>query len=491
MKKKIGLLLLFIVIAALAGLGAYSYNYYARYVDVDTIYPGVTIQGMDVGGLSREQAEEKLAQYLQELSRKTVTLQVGEKEKSFPLAKTGLTCDNPDVVRQAEQLGREGNILKRVLQVEELALKGKDLPLEFSVDAEKTEQIVRKKGRGFETEKKDARLTRKDGKFVIEDETDGIEIDFAANARRLAQQIGSPDWDQQAIVFAMEYETDPAEHTADELTAVQDVLGTFTTSFADSSEGRCINVENGAKRINGTLLYPGESMSVYDKVAPFTAENGYRLAGSYENGTTVQTYGGGICQVSTTLYNAVLRAELEVTERQNHSMTVHYVELSEDAAIAGTEKDLKFKNNLDNPVYIEGTTEGKTITFTIYGKEYRDKNRSIEFVSETTSTRSPGEKKVKDGSLEEGKTEVESAGRSGYTAKLWKVIYENGEEKERVQVNNSSYMAVPKVVRVGTKKPEPDKDEKKSGNKKKDSRKGGKDAADNHKKSGRSDDKKK
>lgn len=466
MKKKIGLLLLFIVIAGLAGFGAYSWNYYSQYIDVDTIYPGVTIQGMDVGGLSLEEAEQKVEEYLDALSDKTVTLQAEGKEKSFPLRKMGLTCVNADAAVQAEQIGRAGNIVKRVLEVQAIAASGKDIPLEFSVDADKTQKIVKKQGKHFETEKKDAKLTRKDGKFIVEDEVNGVSIDFAANAEKLIQIVENPDWDQQDIQFAMEYETDPAGHTAEELNVVQDELGTFTTSYAGSSEGRCINVENGAKLINGTLLYPGESMSVYDKVAPFNADHGYRLAGSYENGTTVQTYGGGICQVSTTLYNAVLRAELEVTERQNHSMTVSYVELSEDAAIAGTEKDLKFKNNLDHPIYIEGKTSGNTITFTIYGKEYRKKNRSIDFVSETTSTRSPSEKKVKDSSLEEGKTKVESSGKTGYTAKLWKVIYKDGEEQERVQVNSSSYMSVPKVVRVGTKKPASDNKDKKADKKK-------------------------
>ncbi len=486
MKKKIGILLLFLVIIGLAGFGVYSWNYYSRYIDVDNIYPGVRIQGMDVGGLSLEEAQQKVEDYLDELSEKTVTLQVGEKEKSFTFRQMGLRCVNEDATREAEKLGREGNIIKRVLEVQALAVRGKDIPLEFTTDADKTKKIVKKKGRSLETKKKNAQLTRKDGKFVIKDEVDGISIDFGANAQKLTELIESPDWDQQDVQFAMDYETDPAEHTADELTAVQDELGTFTTSYADSSEGRCINVENGAKLINGTLLYPGESMSVYDKVAPFNAENGYRLAGSYENGTTVQTYGGGICQVSTTLYNAVLRAELEVTERQNHSMTVHYVELSEDAAIAGTEKDLKFKNNLDNPVYIEGKTTGSSITFTIYGKEYRDKNRSIEFVSETTSTNGPSEKRVNDSSLEEGKTVVESSGRTGYTAKLWKVIYENGKETDRVQVNSSTYMSVPKVVRVGTKKPEPEKTEKKPDKKdnKKDTKK------DNRKNNKKSDKKK-
>lgn len=466
MKKKIGLLLLFIVIACLAGFGVYSWNYYSQYIDVDTIYPGITIQGMDVGGLHLEEAEQKVEDYLEKLSEKTVTLQVEGKEKTFSFRQMGLTCVNPDAAKEAEKFGRDGNLIERILEVQTIAVRGKNIPLQFSVDEEKAEKIVKKKGKSFQTEKKDAKLTRKDGAFVIEKEVNGISIDFAANAEKLVQIIENEDWDQQDIQFSMEYKTDPAKHTTKELEVVQDELGTFTTSYAGSSEGRCINVENGAKLINGTLLYPGESMSVYDKVSPFTADNGYRLAGSYENGTTVQTYGGGICQVSTTLYNAVLRAELEITERQNHSMTVSYVDLSEDAAIAGTEKDLKFKNNLENPIYIEGSTSGNTITFTIYGKEYRDKDRSISFVSETTSTRPPSEKKVKDSSLEEGKTEVESSGRTGYTAKLWKVIYQNGKEQERVQVNSSSYMSVPKVVRVGTKKPASNDNEKKSEKKK-------------------------
>src|SRR5699024_1425651 len=121
MKKRIGLLLLFIVIAALVGFGVYSWNYYSKYIDVDTIYPGVTIQGMDVGGLSVEEAQQKVDDYVDALSEKTVTLQVEDKEKSFALRQAGLTCENPDAVKQAEALGREGNIIKRVLQVQAIA----------------------------------------------------------------------------------------------------------------------------------------------------------------------------------------------------------------------------------------------------------------------------------------------------------------------------------------------------------------------------------
>ena len=121
-----------------------------------------------------------------------------------------------------------------------------------------------------------------------------------------------------------------------------------------------------------------------------TAAGGYELAGAYENGQTVQSYGGGVCQVSTTLYNAVLKAELEVTQRSNHSMIVTYVKPSMDAAIAGDYKDLKFVNNLDAPIYIEGYTVGKDIYFNIYGQETRPSNRKVTYESEVVSEEDPG-----------------------------------------------------------------------------------------------------
>ena len=126
-------------------------------------------------------------------------------------------------------------------------------------------------------------------------------------------------------------------------------------------ERRKQNVAVGAEKINGTLVQPGEEFSVEAVVVPFDAENGYALAASYEMGKVVDSYGGGICQVSTTLYVAVLKAELEVTERYSHSMIVHYVDPSMDAAIAEGLKDLKFINNTDAPIYIEASADGSII----------------------------------------------------------------------------------------------------------------------------------
>jgi vancomycin resistance protein YoaR len=190
---------------------------------------------------------------------------------------------------------------------------------------------------------------------------------------------------------------------------------------------------------------------MYDTVSPFTEENGYYLAGSYLNGMVVESLGGGICQVSSTLYNAVLRAELQVDERHNHSMIVSYVDLSSDAAISGTSKDFKFTNNSENPIYIEGyTTDDKQIIFNIYGVETRPSNRTVSFESEKISETVPeGDKIIADPSAPVGSISTQSA-HTGYVGKLWKIVKVDGKEVERTQINKSSYQPTPRTATVGT-----------------------------------------
>jgi vancomycin resistance protein YoaR len=162
----------------------------------------------------------------------------------------------------------------------------------------------------------------------------------------------------------------------------------------------------------------------------------------------VDSLGGGICQVSTTLYNAVLRAELEVVERSNHSMIVTYVDPSADAAIAGTYKDFKFTNNTDAPIYIEGTTANKQVTFTIYGEETRPSNRTVKYVSQTLSTTDPGVLIVADAGQPIGYRTVESA-HKGVVAELYKHVYVNGVEESVTKVNKSTYKASPRTITIG------------------------------------------
>ena len=185
-----------------------------------------------------------------------------------------------------------------------------------------------------------------------------------------------------------------------------------------------------------------------------TAAGGYELAGAYENGQPVQSYGGGVCQVSTTLYNAVLKAELEVTQRSNHSMIVTYVKPSMDAANAGDYKDLKFVNNLYAPIYIEGYTVGKDIYFNIYRQETRPSNRKVTYESEVVSEEDPGTQFVATGDAV-GSISTTQGKHMGYVARLWKIVTVDGVEQSRDAINKSTYKSSPKIVNVGTVSADP------------------------------------
>jgi len=237
----------------------------------------------------------------------------------------------------------------------------------------------------------------------------------------------------------------------EELAKVQDLLGAYSTNYSSSSAGRAKNVQTGCSKVNGTILYPGDEFELCSTVSPFTQENGYELAGAYQNGTTVESFGGGICQVATTLYNAVIRAELDITMRFNHSMQVSYVQPSMDAAIAGNYKDLRFKNNTDAPIYIEGYCSGGIIYFNVFGQETRDANREISFESETLSTTDPETEFKLDSSLAIGYWNVEQTAHTGCVAQLWKIVKVDGVQQSRELFNKSTYQASPKIITIGTK----------------------------------------
>ena len=235
-----------------------------------------------------------------------------------------------------------------------------------------------------------------------------------------------------------------------DLESLQDELGSYTTNAGWGD--RVQNIRRATELINGTVVMPGEEFSVEQATLPYTEENGYVAGSAYENGQIVESIGGGLCQVSTTLYNAVLYAELEVTPRAPHSMSVSYVEPSRDAMIAEGISDFKFVNNYDTPILIEGYIDGNNqLGFYIYGKDTRAAGHSVEFESETLETTEYTKKYVEDTESAVGSQETEGAGMDGSTARLWKVTYENGEEVSREVINNSTYQTSDVTVKVGTK----------------------------------------
>jgi len=229
------------------------------------------------------------------------------------------------------------------------------------------------------------------------------------------------------------------------------LMGSFTTSFADSGSERKHNIQHAAAMINGTKLEPGEHFSTSATIGPITEENGYQTAGAYQDGKVIDSVGGGVCQISTTLYNAVLASELKVTERAEHSMTVSYVDVARDAAIAGDYKDFCFENSTDDTIHIEGWATDSELTFQIWGGDTKKKNgRTIKFETVILEEYEPGEPVVtEDDSKEADYYHEKQAAHTGYKAELYKVIYQDGVETDRVKINSSSYEASPAQIVVG------------------------------------------
>lgn len=147
------------------------------------------------------------------------------------------------------------------------------------------------------------------------------------------------------------------------------VIGTFRTSYVGAGTGRAQNIRAGAEHLQAKVILPGDLFSVAEALMPFTEENGYATGGTYIDGQLSESIGGGVCQLSTTLYNALLQTRLEIVERYPHSMPVGYIPPGRDAAIAGDYKDLKFKNTTKAPVLLLCETTGEEVKVTLYGCE--------------------------------------------------------------------------------------------------------------------------
>ncbi len=250
-------------------------------------------------------------------------------------------------------------------------------------------------------------------------------------------------------------ETNP-KYSAQDLNKIQDILGSFSTKYTNkggSDNGRITNMKVASQRINGTILYPGEVFSTNKKFGATTKENGYKPAPTILNGKFIDEYGGGVCQVSSTLYNAVLYSELEIIERQNHSLKVGYLDYGYDATLAGDYIDFKFKNSTSYPIYIESYLTENEVICNIYGYEQRPNNRNIKFENALIEVIEPSPKVVKEtDDLPEGEEKVEVKALKGYKYKLYKLVYIDNKLKEKILVNNSYYKPRAEEVLIGTKK---------------------------------------
>lgn len=422
-----------------------------------TVKNGIFAGNIDLSGMTADEAQSAVQTYVEELKGTEITLLAAAgREVVITAGDLGMSWANPELVSEAIEIGTRGNVIERYKVLKDLEHENQVYPIELAFDLQTISDLLTHKCARYDVKAVNVSLKKEGDSFQVIEGKTGYLLDVETSIDLINNYL-TQEWNHQPCTIALDVAETAPRGSAEELAEVKDILGTFTTSYSTSGSARSANVENGCRLIDGVTLYPGEEFSTYEMVSPFSVDNGYYMAGSYVNGKVVDSLGGGICQVSTTLYNAVLLAELEVTERHNHSMIVSYVEPSADAAIAESSgKDFRFVNNQEYPIYIEGYTKNKKIVINIYGKETRQEDYSVRYESEVLEViNPPADLITPDSSQPLGWYSVTSSAHIGYKARLWKVVTQGGAEVERTQINSSSYKMAPRSVTVGTATSDP------------------------------------
>lgn len=307
-----------------------------------------------------------------------------------------------------------------------------------------TPELVKKE---VECEPQDAKLvTDENGHKTVEKEIIGVKVAEADVQAGL--DAGKDDKGSYQVKVTLEQPDVDYFDLAAEL--FNDTLASCTTQFNSGLKGRTTNVKLAAQKINGVILNPGEVFSFNNTVGKRTAEAGFENATIYTSNGMEDGLGGGICQVSSTLYNATLYADLETVERRNHKYKVTYVKLGTDATVAWGSIDFRFKNSRNYPVKIEATVSGNSLTVAIKGTKEDD--RQVTITTSAYNTVAAGEQITYDSSMADGKRVVTSNGMTGVTVDTFKKVTKNGEVVSNEKISTSVYKPYPAQVKVGTKK---------------------------------------
>lgn len=416
----------------------------------ETIAKGVYIGSVDVGGMTKQEAHDAVDAYVDRLMQTNFSLMGPIGYMNITAEEMGITTDVDTVVEEANAIAKYGDLISRFKETKDLEKEHKVVDLPLTLDKQATANKIYEHRDELNIAAVDNSFRIENGNFVFIPGKTGNEVNIVESVYSIRDFIND-DWSPEKTEIALVIDEVQPRGSEEELSKLTSVLGTFQTNFGSSAAGRAQNVRNACSKINGTILYPGEEFSTYEKISPFTQENGYGIAGAYENGQVVESVGGGVCQVATTLYNAVIRAELDVTMRYNHSMMVSYVPPSDDAAIAGTYKDFRFKNNMDTPVYIEGTSDGGILTFKVYGVENRPSNRVVSFESETVEKKDIEVQFNVSSDYDLGYIATTQSAHQGVVARLWKIVTVDGVQQSREIFNKSTYNSSPKIITVGVR----------------------------------------
>ena len=507
-KSKLGLILIVFVIILIL-IGIFSTIFAVINTTNNKILKGIKIDQIDVSKMTTEEAQKTLQEIYLKKAENEIHLVHGEFESTTTYEAIEVEYQIDEAIKKAHQVGRKGNLFKDNFEIIHTWMKGVQIDLDVLVDNEMLNQVVEninnsiedgvvqpsyytenekliitsgkaglkveenklfeeinkiiKKGTDAEVieipfitaepdnidlekiykevykEVKDAYYTKEP--FTIYPEVKGVDFDIE-NAKTLIKEP-KESYEIPLII------TKPSKTTKDIGTeASPDLLATFSTKYLASNVNRTTNLRLAANKINGTVLLPGEEFSYNKTVGERTKAAGFKEAAVFNAGRVENGLGGGICQISTTLYDAVVMADLDVTVRRNHQFVTSYVGGGKDATVVWGAQDFKFKNTRKYPIRITASVQGGIATVQIWGvREEVEYDITIE--TKKTATIQYTTQYIQTANLPAGQQNVVQEGNNGSKYEAYKVKRLNGQVISRTLLSKDTYNPMKKIVHVG------------------------------------------
>ena len=402
------------------------------------------VNGVNIGKLTKSQAKQELAK---KYKLENVDFNYNDKSWKVKSKDLNLSTDLDKTVENAYNLNRKsaffGNLSKTIS-----ANFGKksNLVVVINYDKNKLKAEMEKIAKEIDVDVKDATLDISGEKVKVIPDSDGLKMDISKSMENFDNQTKKGNYKNELVVKAT-----PAKVKKEQLANIDTNLGTYSTTFKTSQINRSINIKLATDNISNVLLMPGETFSFNKHTGKRSKENGYKSAPVIMEGEMEEDYGGGVCQVSSTLYNSVLYAGLEIV----NTIPSSYVPKGRDATVADSGIDFLFKNNLKHPVYIKNYVSGNQIVCNIYGSAEDKQNITIstklDGVSQTTM------KRVNDPTMPKGKEKVDKSGRNAYSVSTYRTFNDaNGKKIKTEKIANSYYPKKEGIILVGTMEPKPE-----------------------------------
>lgn len=442
MKRWAGIILA--VTVSIAGIAVF---WLVRPLFSQTVYAGVAIANVEVGGKTREEVAQLLATWQKD--QKTRPILLTYEDTTFRIEPENLdySIDEEATAEAVWMFGREGPPWARLKKIRNAEVEGWSIPLKIKYNENKLDSIAEQLQEKVNRPPCNATLSLWTGRVVPEEE--GRELNVTELKELILLALNRTDASTAALPVTPVY----PEITAGDLAknGIQELVAMYTTQFNTEDVNRTANVRLSAQKIAGKLLYPGQIFSYNDTVGPREKSQGFKEAMEIINGEFVPGVGGGVCQVSSTLYNAVLLSGLAIVERTNHSKPLSYVPLGRDATVVYNILDFKFVNDSPAPVMIMAETIGNKLNVGIFGQRVPEK--SIDIITTQQQVIEPAIIKETDPALLPGENKVERQGKPGYEVTVVRITRNSaGKELQREIVSHDKYAPDNTLIRIG---PEP------------------------------------